>query len=128
MRSEYSERTVAAATEEGFRFVLFGRDAPYRYLQGEGSGDAAFLAALAVCSEVDVYGVGLFGRRLRDGATEIVYQHGYDAHLGRCQPQATNKSCGAPISYATNFASGHLMREVRWALWHALGVANWIWG
>ena len=53
-RSLYTEHSVAAATQEGFRFLLFGRDAPYKGLSGQGSGDAAFLAALNLCYEVDV--------------------------------------------------------------------------
>ena len=123
VRSEYTERSVAAATAMGYRFALFGRDAPYRSLAGTGSGDAAFVAALALCRELDVYGVGLYGRHLGDGTLEAVYQHAYDEGLARCQPIAINSSCGDQGSYVTS----QLAREAQWAVWHVLGVANWIW-
>lgn len=120
LRSEYTERSVAAATAQGFRFLLFGRDAPYRSLQGEGSGDAAFLTALALCEDVHVYAVGLHGQLREDGSMEFVYQHGYDALLGRCQPH-TNTTC-----VDEKYATSQMLREVQWAVWHALGLAQWV--
>ena len=123
LRSEYTEHTVAEATSEGFRFLLFGRDAPYRGLSGEGSGDAAFLAALALCRTVDAYGVGLLAQPGAEGAVEAVYQHGYDPVVGRCDPRAANTSCGDRTAYVTS----QMVREVQWAVWHAMGLANWIW-
>ena len=122
-RSEYTEHTVAQATSEGFRFLLFGRDAPYRSLSGEGSGDAAFLAALALCRTVDAYGVGLLAQPGAEGAVEAVYQHGYDPVVGRCDPRAVNTSCGVHAPYVKS----QMVREVQWAVWHAMGLANWIW-
>ena len=56
-------------------------------------------------------------------AIETVYQHGYDPVLARCDPRAANASCGDQAAYV----SGQLLREARWAVWHALGLANWIW-
>ena len=127
LRSEYTERSVAAATAMGYEFLLFGRDAPYKALAGEGSGDAAFLAALALCNEVHAYGVGLLGRSRRGARGEVVmeavYQHSYDPILGRCEAHASNTSCGDQAAYVTN----QLLREVQWAVWHTLGIARWVW-
>lgn len=126
LRSEYTERTVAAATSQGFPFFLFGRGAPYRSLTPEGwgsSGEAAFLATLALCQEVHVYGVGLLGRPRADGGVEAVYQHAYDPVVGQCGSRAANTSCGD----LTTHVISQLVREVRWAVWHALGLAKWVW-
>ena len=129
LRSEYTERSVAAATAEGFRFLLFGRHAPYKSLAGEGSGDVAFLASLALCEEVHAYGFGLYGRAVRDAeagvAIETVYQHGYDELLGRCRKAAGNTSCGTHDT--TSYVYGQLNREVRLAVFHAMGVVRWVW-
>lgn len=126
LRSEYTERSVAAATADGYRFLLFGRHL-YKGLAGEGSGDAAFLASLALCHEVHAFGVGLLGRPKRSGEDavhmEAVYQHAYDPILGQCDERAANTSCGDQAAYVTS----QLAREVHWAVWHALGVAKWVW-
>ena len=123
LRSEYTERSVASATALGYRFALFARGAPYRSLSGVGSGDAASLVALALCRELHVYGVGLFGRRLDDGSFELVYQHAYDPGLASCHPSAVNTSCGDQASYV----GSQLVREAQWAVWHVLRVARWFW-
>lgn len=125
LRSEYTESSVAAAVAQGYRFLLFGREAPYSGLVGTGSGDAAFLAALALCRELDVYGVGLHGRYLTNDTIEAVYQHAYDPGLGKCKPDARNVPC-AKVTRAS-LVSAQFEREMHWAVWHALGLANWRW-
>ncbi|KAL1528057.1 hypothetical protein AB1Y20_009423 [Prymnesium parvum] len=123
LRSEYTERSVAAATREGFQFLLFGRGKPGQSLLGDGSGDAASLAALVLCNHTDVYGVGLHSKRMNGNAFEIVYQHGYDDALGGCHPRAHQSRCD---DMQTLVVLNHLTREIRWALLHVLGVFNWI--
>ena len=89
----------------------------------------AFLASLALCEEVHAYGFGLYGRAVRDAeagvAIETVYQHGYDELLGRCRKAAGNTSCGTHDT--TSYVYGQLNREVRMAVFHAMGVVRWVW-
>ena len=63
---------------------------------------------------------------MADGVTtELVYQHGYDPVLGGCDARAANSSCNGELAA---YVANQLAREAQWAAWHALGVANWIWG
>ena len=134
-RSEYTERSVAAAAAKGFRFLLFGRGGNYTSLQGTGSGDAAFVAALALCRELHVYGVGLHGRRRHDGVLEAVYQHGYDEGLAQCSPRASEINCSCSSAAHPQlhcreieaYVVSQFVREMQWAVWHVLGLARWVW-
>ena len=58
-------------------------------------------------------------------AIETVYQHGYDELLGRCRKAAGNTSCGTHDT--TSYVYGQLNREVRMAVFHAMGVVRWVW-
>lgn len=126
LRSEYTERSIASATDAGFRFALFGRGAPYHSLAVVGSGDSAFVAALTLCRELHVYGVGLFSRVLDRGTIEAVYQHGYDDALARCRPEAIKTKCGGQTSYKPSYVTDLFVREAQYAVWHALGIAKWV--
>ena len=68
-------------------------------------------------------------RAVRDAeagvAIETVYQHGYDELLGRCRKAAGNTSCGTHDT--TSYVYGQLNREVRMAVFHAMGVVRWVW-
>ena len=131
-QASQERRSSAPSSESGWHRLESDRagspDLPESEPGSESSGggsDAAFLAALAVCRDVHVYGVGLLGRPRPDGAIEIVYQHAYDEVLAPCLPHAVNASCG-PAWPGDQYVTGQLLREVQWATWQALGLARWV--
>eukprot|EP00966_Prymnesium_polylepis_P147051 3396849-Prymnesium_polylepis.1 len=121
-RSEYTERTIGKAMEQGFRFVFFGRGAPYPGILSEahGSGDVSLVAALALCESVDAVGFGLFGE---GPGSNVHYLHSYSPDVGRCAARGRTRTCWLKGAAKVRKM---IRREVTWSVWHVLGVLNWV--
>ena len=83
-------------------------------------------AALSLCDEVDVYGVGLRSSAGGLGADKV-YNHYYDKLARDCSRHVSTRKRDRQASEAhSKFYSDRLHTELLMHVMHALGIVRWV--
>ena len=120
-------RLVKLHTQQGYTIQWFaGVPSPGEATidrMRESEDGAALHAALALCSEVEVHGIGWLRLENEDGSSDLVDSRYYDQRVGRCvRPTSKMKKPAGSPSWRVERLRAELLMHV----WHSFGIVRWV--
>ena len=121
-------RLVKLHTQQGYTIQWFaGVPSPGEATidrMRESEDGAALHAALALCSEVEVHGIGWLRLENEDGSSDLVDSRYYDQRVGRCvRPTSEVKK---PAAGSPSWRVERLRAELLMHVWHSFGIVRWV--